>query len=149
EYQKLLASVGEKPTEPLARVRELLLRLRPSAELQRLLLDAWPRAGLPSLPWEQTWRGIQRVWASKWNERAYLSRRARGIPHDALAMAVLIQEVVPADYAYVIHTANPITGNRDELFADVALGLGETIVGNYPGSALGFVCRKADLNIEL
>jgi alpha-glucan,water dikinase len=25
------------------------------------------------------------------------------------------------------------------------LGLGETLVGNYPGRALGFVCRKAEL----
>jgi alpha-glucan, water dikinase len=29
------------------------------------------------------------------------------------------------------------------------LGMGETLVGNYPGRALGFVCRKADLKPEL
>ena len=57
-------------------------------------------------------------------------------------MAVLIQEVVPADYAFVIHTVNPSTGNADELFAEVVLGLGETLVGNYPGRALSFVCHK-------
>ena len=50
-------------------------------------------------------------------------------------MAVLVQEVVPADYAFVIHTANPLTGAHDELFAEVVLGLGETLVGNYPGRA--------------
>jgi alpha-glucan,water dikinase len=64
-------------------------------------------------------------------------------------MAVLIQQVVAADYAFVIHTVNPITDNRDELFAEVVLGLGETLVGNYPGRALGFVCRKADLSLQL
>jgi alpha-glucan,water dikinase len=58
-------------------------------------------------------------------------------------MAVLIQQVVPADYAFVIHTANPLTGDRGEIFAEVVLGLGETLVGNYPGRALSFVCRKA------
>ena len=68
---------------------------------------------------EQTWRAVCRVWASKWNDRAYLSRRARGIAHDSLQMAVLIQEVVPAEYAFVIHTANPLTGARDEIFAEV------------------------------
>ena len=33
------------------------------------------------------------VWASKWNDRAWLSRRARGVPDDALYMAALIQQV--------------------------------------------------------
>ena len=31
----------------------------------------------------------------------------------------------------------------------MVLGLGETLVGNYPGRALGFVCRKQDLSLEL
>jgi alpha-glucan,water dikinase len=64
-------------------------------------------------------------------------------------MAVLIQQVIAADYAFVIHTVNPITGRDDELFAEVVPGLGETLVGNYPGRALGFVCRKADLDLKL
>jgi Pyruvate phosphate dikinase, AMP/ATP-binding domain len=34
------------------------------------------------------------VWASKWNDRAWLSRRARGVPDDALYMAALIQQVL-------------------------------------------------------
>ena len=60
-------------------------------------------------------------------------------------MAVLIQEVIEADYAFVIHTVNPLTGNQDEIYAEVVLGLGETLVGNYPGRALSFVCRKSEL----
>jgi alpha-glucan,water dikinase len=31
----------------------------------------------------------------------------------------------------------------------VVLGMGETLVGNYPGRALGFVCRKEDLHLEI
>lgn len=85
---------------------------------------------------------IKQVWASKWNERAYLSRRSNGIPHEALLMAVLVQEVVEAEYSFVIHTANPVTGSRDEIYAEVVLGLGEALVGNYPGKALSFTCRK-------
>jgi alpha-glucan,water dikinase len=117
--------------------------------LREALLNTWQRAGLAPVPWEHAWDAIRRVWASKWNERAYLSRRARGVPHESLRMAVLVQQVVEADYAYVIHTANPLTGNRDEIYAEVVLGLGETLVGNYPGRALGFVCRKADLSLDL
>jgi alpha-glucan,water dikinase len=149
EYEALVAAAEQDPAEVLARVRELVRGMAPPRELRESLLEAWQRVGLPRVPWEQAWSAIRRVWASKWNERAYLSRRARRIPHDSLRMAVLVQQVVPADYAYVIHTANPLTGNRGEVYAEVVLGLGETLVGNYPGRALGFVCRKADLALEL
>jgi len=57
-------------------------------------------------------------------------------------MAVLIQEVIEAEYAFVIHTVNPSSGNNNELFAEVVLGLGETLVGNYPGRALSFIWDK-------
>src|SRR5260370_35221827 len=57
-------------------------------------------------------------------------------------MALLIKKVVPADYAFVIHTVNPSNGNQNELFAEIVLGLGETLVGNYPGRALSFVWDK-------
>jgi len=72
-------------------------------------------AGLPcSQDWDEAWRCVKQVWASKWNERAYLSRRSNGIPHDALLMAVLVQAVVEAEYSFVIHTANrsPAHGTR-------------------------------------
>jgi alpha-glucan,water dikinase len=62
---------------------------------------------------------------------------------------VLIQQVVPADYAFVIHTVNPTNGNADELFAEVVLGLGETLVGNYPGRALSFVWNKQSQQMSL
>jgi alpha-glucan,water dikinase len=130
-------------------VRAKLLQLSAPPELQEALQQHWQRAALTPVPWPQTWHAICRVWASKWNDRAYLSRRARGIPHDSLLMAVLIQEVVPAEYAFVIHTANPISGARDEIFAEVVLGMGETLVGNYPGRALSFLCRKGDLQPEV
>jgi alpha-glucan, water dikinase len=59
--------------------------------------------------WSSSWQAICTVWASKWNDRAWLSRRAQGIAEDSLYMAVLLQQVIPADYAFVLHTANPIT----------------------------------------
>ena len=39
-----------------------------------------------------------------------LSLRRAGLSHGALQMAVLCQEVVPAQYAFVAHTTNPTTG---------------------------------------
>jgi alpha-glucan,water dikinase len=149
ECQALIEAAAENPSEPLSRLREKLRQLAAPAELKEALLACWRRARLPEVPWERAWNAVCRVWASKWNDRAFLSRRARCIPHDALRMAVLIQQVVPADYAFVLHTVNPITGARDELFGEVVLGMGETLVGNYPGRALGFVCHKDDLKPKL
>ena len=149
KVEALIASAEADPAAVLPGVRALLLEMAEPAGLRESLAEAGRRVGLPAVPWEQAWRGIRRVWASQWNDRAYLSRRARGVSHDALRMAVLVQQVVEAEYAFVIHTVNPLTGNRDEVFAEVALGLGETLVGNYPGRALGFVCRKADLALEI
>jgi alpha-glucan,water dikinase len=57
-------------------------------------------------------------------------------------MAVLIQEVIEAEYAFVLHTVNPFNRHRDELYAEAVLGLGETLVGNHPGRAFSVVAMK-------
>jgi alpha-glucan, water dikinase len=127
----------------LAALRETVLALAAPEDLQQALREAMAAAGLAwPEDWAAAWACIKRVWASKWNERAFLSRQRAGLPHEALCMSVLIQQVVPADYAFVLHTVNPSNGSRGELFGEVVLGLGETLVGNYPGRALSFVCRK-------
>jgi alpha-glucan,water dikinase len=145
----LTADPGQDPAAALAQVREAFLGLKEPAGFQEAVLSVWRSAGVPMIPWESAWRSICRVWASKWNERAYLSRRARSVPHDDLLMAVLVQQVVEADYAFVIHTTNPLTGDAGELYAEMVLGMGETLVGNHPGRALGFVCRKSDQSLTL
>jgi alpha-glucan,water dikinase len=89
------------------------------------------------------------VWASKWNERAFLSRASAGVTHDDLLMAILIQQVVEAEYAFVIHTVNPLSRNKNEIYAEVVPGLGETVVANYPGRALSFTCDKNSGSLNL
>ncbi len=42
-------------------------------------------------------------------------------------------QVIPADYAYVLHTANPITGSSGQAFGEAVVGMGEALVGNFPG----------------
>lgn len=34
-------------------------------------------------------------------------------------MAVLVQEIINADYAFVIHTTNPSSGDSSEIYAEV------------------------------
>jgi alpha-glucan,water dikinase len=143
-YQALTRQ-GDKAADEktLAALRECVLALPAPEELRTELHEAMNAAGL-AWPdkWDKAWNRIKQVWASKWNDRAFLSRQRMGIPHENLCMAVLVQQVVPADYAFVIHTVNPTNGNRDELYAEIVLGLGETLVGNHPGRALRLACNK-------
>lgn len=141
--RQLLGEVEKNPAEKLAEIRKCLLELQLPGKLESDLRLALKAGGLP-LPdnWNTAALRIRQVWASKWNERAYFSRAARHWPHDAVQMAVLIQEVVAAEHAFVIHTVNPFNGNRDELYVEVVRGLGETLVGNFPGRAFSAVCSK-------
>ena len=38
----------------------------------------------------------------------------------------------------MLHTANPITGAKGEVFGELVQGMGEALVGNHPGRALSF-----------
>ena len=142
-YRELLGQIESSPPKTLADIRGLLLELRLPESLQTDLRHAMQAEDLPwSGDWPVVSERIKQVWASKWNDRAYFSRQARGFPHESMHMAVLIQQVVEAEFAFVIHTVNPLNGKRDELYAEVVPGLGETLVGNYPGRALSFVSPK-------
>jgi alpha-glucan,water dikinase len=145
--EELVRGLEGKPDEgtgeALGELRAAILKLNAPRDLGSSLRTVMENSGLPfPKNWDAAWRCIKAVWASKWNERAYLSRRANAIPHRDLFMAVLIQMVVEADYGFVIHTVNPFTGARDEIYAEAVPGLGETLVGNCPGRALSFTCKK-------
>ncbi|KAJ0527016.1 putative transferase [Helianthus annuus] len=96
--------------------------------------------------WEQAWIAIKKVWASKWNEITYFSTRKVKLDHELLCMVVLVQEIINDDYAFVIYTTNPSSGDPSEIYAEVVKGLGETLVGAYPGRALSFIAKKDKLD---
>ncbi len=70
----------------------------------------------------------RRCWASLWTERAISYRATQGIDHAEVTLAVVIQRLVDADVAGVMFTANPVTGNRQQLVVDANPGLGESVV---------------------
>ncbi|CAM8975231.1 unnamed protein product [Rhodiola kirilowii] len=140
---------------PLWKFERLFLQLSAPPQLIEELKNKMTTSGMPwpgdegEERWEQAWTAIKKVWASKWNERAYFSTRKIKLDHDYLCMAVLVQEIINADYAFVIHTTNPSSGDTSEIYAEVVRGLGETLVGAYPGRALSFICKKSDLDSPL
>jgi len=76
----------------------------------------------------QTVEAVKRCWASLWTARAIHYRFQRGIGQTNIAMAVIIQEMVPAQAAGVMFTANPISGSRKEFYIEAVKGLGEGLV---------------------
>lgn len=70
----------------------------------------------------------RRTWASLWTERAITYRNRQGIDQKKVKLAVIVQRMVDAEFAGVMFTANPITGNRKEIVIDANPGLGEAVV---------------------
>jgi len=71
---------------------------------------------------------VRRCWASLWNERAVTYRRRQEIEQDGIAIAVVVQQLVPALSAGVLFTANPLNGRRDQMVVNASWGLGESVV---------------------
>jgi len=76
-------------------------------------------------------KAVQSCWASLWTSRAIVYRAQQHIPIEGLALAVVVQQMILADKAGVMFTANPVTGVRHETVINAAWGLGEAVVGGH------------------
>jgi pyruvate,water dikinase len=72
---------------------------------------------------------VHRCLRSALNAEALAYRTQKSLGTDDVQMAVLVQELVPADVAAVAFSVNPVTGNRSEMMINANWGLGESIVG--------------------
>jgi len=91
-------------------------------------------------------QAVTRCWESARSERALEYRRQQGLSVERLQLAVLVQQLVPADVSAVVFSANPITGSRAEIVINASWGLGESIVGGTVTPDT-FIVRKSDLAI--
>lgn len=71
---------------------------------------------------------VRACWASLWTERAAVYRTTKRVPHRQVRLAVVMQRLVPAAWAGVLFTANPLTGCRTQAVIDASPGLGEAVV---------------------
>jgi pyruvate,water dikinase len=74
-------------------------------------------------------KAVQRCWASLWTARAISYRVQHGIDQSTVSLGVVVQQLIPAEAAGILFTANPLTGQRDQAMISAAWGLGEAIVG--------------------
>ncbi|MCC6454087.1 MAG: PEP/pyruvate-binding domain-containing protein [Caldilineaceae bacterium] len=72
-------------------------------------------------------QAVLRCWQTARSERVCAYRRQHGLPANGIHMAVLLQQMVTADAAAFIFSANPITNDRSQLVINAAWGLGASI----------------------
>jgi phosphohistidine swiveling domain-containing protein len=70
---------------------------------------------------------VRQCWASFWSETALVYRGAKSALRP-IAGAVIVQQMVHADAAGVLFTADPIGGGRDRLIVEAVAGVGERLV---------------------
>lgn len=150
--QKLTTLIGrvttiksvKKMNKMLYQCKDLIMGLKfhPQDPHHQFLKEQLLKFGIASNQFEQAWKAIKRVWASKFNERAFLATQKLGVRVDQIFMAVLVQRIVTAEYAYVIHTTNPTNQRDEEVYCEACIGLGEALVSDMPGQALAFSYDK-------
>jgi pyruvate, water dikinase len=72
---------------------------------------------------------IRSCWASLYSAESISYRRKHRFPEDAVAMAVVVQQMVHARTAGVMFTRSPTTGDRSVITIEAAWGLGSAVVG--------------------
>jgi pyruvate,water dikinase len=77
---------------------------------------------------EEVDRRLRECWASLVTARAVAYRRDAGGAPGELAMAVVVQQMVPARAAGVLMTLNPVNGDRSKAMVESVWGLGEPLV---------------------
>ena len=93
---------------------------------------------------------IAKVWASVFNSRAIINRRKLNIETKLAKMAVIIMQMTEPDFCYVIHTMNPINGNSNEVYLELAVGLGETLAqSNQKGAPFRLIYNRSEDSLNV
>ncbi len=86
---------------------------------------------------------VRDCWASLWTARAMAYRARQSIDPATVSLAVVVQQMVDANAAGVMFTANPSNGHRDETVISAAWGLGESVVSGSVNTD-NIVVRESD-----
>lgn len=70
---------------------------------------------------------VRRCWASLWTARCTSYRNRLGFDHREAEVGIVVQEMVEAETAGVLFTANPLNARTDEIVVNANWGLGESI----------------------
>ena len=92
-------------------------------------------------------RAVQKCWASLWTAQAISYRHNNGIAQDKVAMAVVVQTMVPSEVSGILFTANPTSGERSEIIINASYGLGEAVVSGQVTPDT-YIVQRPDLSVK-
>lgn len=106
---------------------------------------------------------IEQIWTSFASHHATSYREASGLASEDMAVAVVVQALVPADAAGVLFTTNPVTGSDQTMLVNASLGLGELVVagrvtpdtfelssaGSVVAQSIGGKAARADFSVDV
>jgi pyruvate,water dikinase len=90
---------------------------------------------------------VKKCWGSLWTNAAISYRSSQGIEHIGVRMAVVVQEMIQSEISGVTFTANPLTGDMNEIVSESTWGMGAAIVDGRV-SPDRFVNRKSDMTLS-
>lgn len=96
-----------------------------------------------------TLEAVKKCWASLWTPRAIHYRNLKGFGHEGIYMAVIIQEMIPAEVSGVMFTANPIDNNRREVLIEAIPGLGEALVSGEVRGDVYIIKKEEETHTEI
>jgi phosphohistidine swiveling domain-containing protein len=91
---------------------------------------------------------VKRCWASLWSARAIAYRARYGIEPGQVSIAVVVQQLVPAEAAGVMFTIDPVGGARDKIVISANWGLGESVVAGDVTPDVAVVDRAAGMLVS-
>lgn len=71
---------------------------------------------------------VRACWASAYSERALRYRLLHGLETQAITTAVVIQAMLPSELSGVAFTADPVSGDPEQIVISAVYGLGEGLV---------------------
>ena len=93
---------------------------------------------------------IAKVWASLFNSRAIINRQKLNIDTKIAKMSVIIMQMTEPIFSYVIHTINPVNKNENEIYIELAIGLGETLAqSNQKGAPYRLIYNRKNDEINI
>jgi phosphoglucan,water dikinase len=135
--------IGDTVRREFGAATRLMVRSSANCEDLQSMAGAGLYESYANIAPEQVAEGVRRVWASLWTERAARTRQQARIPQSKARMAVLIQQMILPDYSFVMHTVHPVSLQKDEIYVELAVGLGETLAsGSTRGTPYRMVCDK-------
>ncbi len=93
-------------------------------------------------------KAVKKCYISAFSKRIMKYRADNKIINSGIGVAVIVQEMVNADFSGVMFTTNPVTNNTDETVISVVKGIGENLVSgkndstDYSVDCLGEIIER-------